>query len=93
MESRDEGGDAFTEESPEEEGAADKAQAGKVKEMSTLASAELVFPSKSIPLVIAGIPKNLLPLHGPKTQSHYHCQVSQSNLDFAPKMATACNHV
>ena len=60
--------------------------------MCNCASAELVFPFKSIPLVIAGFPNNFLSLHSPKIQSCYHCQVSQCNLDFAPK-ATACNHV
>ena len=92
IESSDEGGDVSTEECSEEEGAADKVQAGKVKEMSTLASTELVFPFKSIPLVIVGIPRNYLPLCGPKSQSHYHCQVPQCNLDFAQK-AAACTHV
>ena len=38
----------------------------KPKEVSNLAPAELVFPFMSIPLVIAGIPDDLLPLHGPK---------------------------
>ena len=28
--------------------------------------AELVFPTQAIPLVIAGIPESLLPLHGPE---------------------------
>ena len=92
VESSYEGGDASTEEGSEEEGTADKVQTGKVKEMSTLACAELVFPFKSNPLVIAGIPKKYLTLHGPQTQSHYHCQVPQCNLDSAQK-ATTCNHV
>ena len=92
VESTDEGGNVSIEEGSEEEGAADKLQAGKLKEMSTLASAELLFPFKPIPLVIAGIPENYLPLCGPKTQSHYHCQFPQCNLDFAQK-ATACNHI
>ena len=47
----------------------------KSKEVGNLATAELVFPFQSTPLVIAGIPKNYLPLHGPKTQSCYHSQV------------------
>ena len=34
---------------------------------SSLATAELVFPMKSIPLVVAGIPEAFLPLCGPKT--------------------------
>ena len=44
------------------------------KEVGSLATAELVFPFKSSTPVIAGIPKNYLPLHGPKTQSCCHCQ-------------------
>ena len=36
-----------------------------------LATAELVFPLKSIPMVVAGLPKTYLPLHGPETLSHY----------------------
>ena len=36
--------------------------------------AELVFPLQAIPLVIAGIPESLLPLHWPEAQSHYRCQ-------------------
>ena len=69
----------------EEEGTAEETKTGKAKEMSmsNLASAELVFPFKSIPLVIAGIPKKTLPLCGPEVQSCYHCQVPQCHLDFA----------
>ena len=40
---------------------------------SSLATAELVFPMKSIPLVVAGIPEVFLPLHGPETLTHYKC--------------------
>ena len=50
----------------------------KPKEVSNLAVAELV--------------DNLLPLHGPEVQSHYHCQVPQCGLDFTQN-DTACNHV
>ena len=39
------------------------------KEVGNLAMAELVFPFKSSPLVVAGIPKMYLPLCGPKTLS------------------------
>ena len=39
-----------------------------------LIGAELVFPTQSIPLVVAGIPESFLPLHGPETQSCYRCQ-------------------
>ena len=45
-----------------------------------LATAELVFPFKSSPLVVAGIPETYLPLHGPETLSQYHCQVPSSLL-------------
>ena len=41
---------------------------------SSLVTAELVFPMKSIPLIVAGIPESLLPLHGPETLSCYRCQ-------------------
>ena len=36
-----------------------------------LATVEVVFPLKSIPIVIAGFPKSYLPLHGPETLSRY----------------------
>ena len=64
----------------------------KPKEVSNLATAELVFPFMSIPLVIVGIPDDLLPLCGPDVQSHYHCRAPQCGLDFTQK-AAACNHV
>ena len=67
-------------------------KAAKPKEVSNLATPDLVFPIKSILLIIVGIPDNLLPLHGPQVQSHYHCQVPQCGLDFSQKAAT-CNHV
>ena len=57
-----------------------------------LATAELVFPSKSVPTVIAGISEPFLPVHGPKTLSHYHCQFPSCTLEFSQK-AAACNHV
>ena len=38
-------------------------------DVSGLASAELVFPLKSVPTVIAGLPQSYLPLCGPKTLS------------------------
>ena len=41
---------------------------------SSLATAELVFPMKSIPLVVAGITEVFLPLCSPETLSHYRCQ-------------------
>ena len=55
------------------------------KEVGNLATAKLVFP-------FAGISKMYLPLCGPKTLYHYHCQVLSCTLDFAQKLA-ACNHV
>ena len=61
-------------------------------EASHLATAELVFPFKSSPLVVADIPETYLPLHGPETLSQYHCQVPSCTLEFAEK-AAACNHV
>ena len=59
---------------------------------SGLATAELVFPLKSIPIVIAGLPEPLLHVHGPETLSHYHCQFPSCTLEFSQKVA-ACNHV
>ena len=79
-------------EEKEEEGTSEETKMGKTTEMGNLASAELVFPFKSIPLVIAGIPKDLLPLCGCEVQSHYHCQAHQCGLDFAQK-AIACYHI
>ena len=64
----------------------------KSQEVGNLATVELVFPFQSIPLVTVSIPQNCLPLCGPKTLSHYHCQVPQYILHFAQKGA-ACNHV
>ena len=54
--------------------------------------AELVFPTQAIPLVIAGIPESLLPLHGPEAQSHYRCQFTDCTQIFLQK-AAACTHV
>ena len=64
----------------------------KPQEIGNLTTAELVFPFKSSPLVVAGIPEMFLPLHGPNTLSCYHCQVPPCTLDFTQKAAT-CNHV
>ena len=58
----------------------------------SLATAELVFPLKSIPTVIAGIPKSYLPVCGLETLSLYHCQYPSCTLNFSQK-AAACNHV
>ena len=59
---------------------------------SSLATTELVFPMKSIPLVIAGIPEAFLPLCGPETVSHYRCQFPDCTQVFSQK-ASACNHI
>ena len=61
-------------------------------EEGSLALAELVFPLKSIPLVITSLPKSFLPLQGPETLSHYRCQYPSCNREFSQK-AAACNHV
>ena len=57
-----------------------------------LATAELVFPLKSIPTVITSLPKPYLPLCCPQTLSQYHCQFSSCSLEFSQK-AAACNHI
>ena len=54
--------------------------------------AELVFPTQAIPLVIAGIPESLLPIHGPEAQSCYRCQFTDCIQIFLQK-AAACTHV
>ena len=61
-------------------------------EENSLASAELVFSLKSIPLVIAGLPESLLPLCGPESLSSYRCQHPSCDQEFSQKVA-ACNHV
>ena len=53
---------------------------------------ELVFPTQVIPLVIAGIPESLLPIHGPKVESCYRCQFTDYTQIFLQK-ASACTHV
>ena len=53
---------------------------------------ELVFPTQVIPLVIAGIPESLLPIHGPEMQSCYRCQLMDCTQIFLQK-AAACTHV
>ena len=59
---------------------------------SSLTTAELVFPLKSLSPVVAGIPESLLPLCGPETLSHYRCQYPSCDEEFSQK-AVACNHV
>ena len=54
--------------------------------------AELVFRTQAIPLVIAGIPESLLPLHGPEAQSCYRCHFTDCTQIFLQK-AAACTHV
>ena len=63
-----------------------------LSEDSSLATAELVFPLKSIPLVIAKLPEPFMPLHGPETLSCYRCQYPSCDHEFSQK-AAACNHV
>ena len=53
---------------------------------------ELVFPTQAIPLVIAGIPESLLPIHGPEAQSYYRCQFTDCTQIFLQE-AAACTHV
>ena len=57
-----------------------------------LATAELVFPLKSIPTIIAGLPESFLPIRGPETLFHYRCQFPSCTLEFSQK-AAACNHI
>ena len=57
-----------------------------------LASVELVFPLKSIPLIITGLPKSFLPFCDPETLSHYQCQFPACTQEFSQK-AAGCNHV
>ena len=53
---------------------------------------ELVFPTQAIPLVIAGFPESLLPIHGPEAQSCYRCQFIDCTQIFLQK-AAACTHI
>ena len=53
---------------------------------------ELDFPIQAIPLVIAGIPESLLPIHGPEAQLCYRCQFTDCTQIFLQK-AAACTHV
>ena len=53
---------------------------------------ELVFLTKTIPLVIAGIPESLRPICGPEAQSCYRCQFTDCTQIFLQK-AAACTHV
>ena len=59
---------------------------------SSLVTAELVFPMKSIPLIVADIPEIFLPVCGPETLSHYGCQYTDCTQAFSQK-AAACNHI
>ena len=61
-------------------------------DVGSLATVELVFPLKSIPTVIIGLPEPYLLLHGPETLSRYHCQVPSCSLEFSQK-DVACNHI
>ena len=53
---------------------------------------ELGFPTQIIPLVIAGIPESLLPIHGPEAQSCYRFQFIDCTQIFLQK-AAACTHI
>ena len=59
---------------------------------SGLLEVELVFPTRVIPLIIAGIPESLLPICGPEMQSCYRCQFTNCTQIFLQK-AAACTHV
>ena len=63
-----------------------------LSEEGSSASAELIFPLKSIPLIIASLPESVLPLCGPETHSHYRCQYPSCNQEFSQR-AAACHHV
>ena len=49
-------------------------------------------PHRLFPLVVAGIPESLLPLHGPEAQSCYRCHFHDCTQVFLQK-AAACTHV
>ena len=51
-----------------------------------------MFPLKSVPTVIAGIPEPFLPVCGLETLSLYHCQFPSCALEFSQK-AAACNDI
>ena len=53
---------------------------------------ELVFPLRSIPMVISSLPKPLLLICSPETLSHYRCQHPSCDQKFSQKVV-ACNHV
>ena len=53
---------------------------------------ELVFPTQSTPLVVAGILEALFPLCSPEMQSHYRCQFPNCTQIFLIK-AAACTHI
>ena len=58
----------------------------------SISTAELVFPMKSIPFMIAGISEAFLPLRGPETLSCYRCQFPDCTQVFSQK-ASVCNHI
>ena len=55
---------------------------------SSLATAELAFPTKSIPLVVAGIPEFFLPLCSPETLSPYRCHHPDCIQAFSQKVSS-----
>ena len=63
-----------------------------LSDSSGLATAKPIFPLKSIPTVIAGIYEPFLPVCGPETLSHYHCQFPSCTLEFSHKAAALQSH-
>ena len=61
-------------------------------EESGLIGIELVFPTQSVPPVVAEISESFLPLHGPEAQSCYRCQFPDCTQIFLQK-AAACTHI
>ena len=55
---------------------------------SGLLGVELVFPTQAIPLVIAGIPESLLPIHGPEALSCYRCHFTDCTQIFLQKSSS-----
>ena len=86
---------AWTEKSAKKSTIAEKTSEDPQKKSVTpsddggLATVELIFPLKSIPLIIAGLPKSFLPLCGPETLSHYDANVCPALLNFCKKQLHA----
>ena len=84
----DEGGDASTEEGSEKEETTDKVPAGKMKEMSTLASAEWFSPLNPSLWLLLAFPKIIYLFMAPKLNLTTIAQVPPCNPDFAQKAVT-----